>query len=79
MSAGESNDMCISHSNDSSPKQLPSDEMSISCTCNHSNFLTARNQKYFEEAENAASQILYRCVECRSCQKFKNAEQIENV
>ena len=79
MSAGESNDMCIFHSNDSSPKQLPSDEMSTSCTSNYSNFLTVRNQKYFEEVENAASQILYRCVECRCCQKCKNAEQIENL
>ena len=36
-------------------------------------------QKYFEEVENAASEILYRCINCRNCQKCKNGERIENI
>ena len=39
--------------------------------------LTAREQKYFESVENAASEILYRCIDCRECTKGKNGERIE--
>merc|ERR1712048_1081236 len=29
--------------------------------------------------ENAASEILYRCINCRNCQKCKNGERIESI
>ena len=38
---------------------------------------TVWKQKYFEQVENAATEVPYRCVDCRSCQKCKNGEQIE--
>ena len=40
-------------------------------------FLTAKKQKRFEEVECAGSEILYRCVNCRNCQKCRNGERIE--
>ena len=40
---------------------------------------TMIEQKYFENAENAASEILYRCVNCRNCQKCRNGERIELI
>ena len=45
------------------------------CSC----FTSARKQKLFEEVENAATEVLYRCVDCRSCKKCKNGEQIELI
>ena len=36
-------------------------------------------QKHFEEVENAASEILYRCINCRNCQNCKNADRTENI
>ena len=39
--------------------------------------LTARKHTYFENVENAASEILYRCIDCRNCIKYKNGERIE--
>ena len=30
-----------------------------------------RRRKHFEEAENAGSEILYRCVDCRKCVERK--------
>ena len=47
------------------------------CTSCHS--LTLKAQKHFEDVENAASEILYRCVSCRNCQKCRNGERIEYV
>ena len=38
---------------------------------------TARKYKFFENVENAASEILYRCIDCRNCTKCKNGERIE--
>ena len=46
---------------------------------NHSSFLSIRDQKCFDDVENAASQILYRCPDCRNCQKCKNSERIESI
>ena len=43
------------------------------CSC----FTSVRKQEYFEQVENAATEVLYSCVDCRSCQKCKNGEQIE--
>ena len=39
--------------------------------------LTAKIQKRFEEIECAGSEILYRCINCRNCQKCRNGERIE--
>ena len=33
--------------------------------------------KYFENTENAASEISYRCINCRQCQKCKDGEHIK--
>ena len=41
--------------------------------------LSIHEQKSFDEVENAASQILYRCIDCRNCQKCKNNEKIESI
>ena len=41
--------------------------------------LSIHEQKCFEEVENAASEMLYRCIDCRDCQKCKNDERIESV
>ena len=38
---------------------------------------TARRFKFFENVENATSEILYRCIDCRNCTKCKNGERIE--
>ena len=50
-----------------------------SCSCQSCHVLTASQQKHFEEVENAASEILYRCINCRSCLKCRNGEQIEYI
>ena len=47
-------------------------ETSSSC-----NVLITRNQKLFNEAENAGSEITYRCINCRNCQECKHHDQIE--
>ena len=52
-------------------------ESVVDCSSCYS--LTLKAQKKFEEAENAASEILYRCVNCRKCQKCRNGERIEYV
>ena len=36
-------------------------------------------QSTFEEAENAGSQISYRCVKCRTCKDCKNHERHEAI
>ena len=41
--------------------------------------LSIHEQKCFEDVENAASEILYRCIDCRKCQKCKNGERIESI
>ena len=41
--------------------------------------LSAIEQKQFDEVENAASEILYRCIDCRNCQKCKNGERTESI
>ena len=42
-----------------------------------SSCVVARKEKRFEEVENAGSEILYRCIDCRECGKCKHGEQIE--
>ena len=42
-------------------------------------YTTVRKQKLFEEVENAASEILYRCIDCRKCTKCRNGDRIELV
>ena len=42
-------------------------------------FLSTDKQKQFEEVENAASEILYRCINCRNCQKCKSGDRIESI
>ena len=39
----------------------------------------SKYQETFNQAENAGSEISYRCVNCRSCKKCKNHEQLEAV
>ena len=41
--------------------------------------LSIHEQKSFDEVENTASQILYRCIDCRNCQKCKNSDRIESI
>ena len=48
-------------------------------TCQSCHVLTASQQRHFEEVENAASEILYRCINCRNCLKCRNGEQIEYI
>ncbi|XP_066924657.1 uncharacterized protein [Clytia hemisphaerica] len=45
----------------------------------HPTALVTRNSKVFEEAENAGSQITYRCVHCRDCKECKISESIESI
>ena len=52
---------------------------SNSIECNSCLALSSKRQKQFEEAENAASEILYRCINCRNCQNCKNGERIEYI
>ena len=47
--------------------------------CQSCHVLTASQQRHFEEVENAASEILYRCITCRKCLKCRNGEQIEHI
>ena len=41
--------------------------------------LTSRNQKAFEEVEEAGSSISYRCVKCRNCHDCREGEIIESI
>ncbi|MCH2406210.1 MAG: hypothetical protein MK200_08470, partial [Nitrosopumilus sp.] len=47
--------------------------------CQMKSFGFIAKKKYFEEAENAGSEILYRCVDCRKCTKCRNGEKIELI
>ena len=38
-----------------------------------------RNQRIFEEVENAGSQITFRCIKCRDCKDCRNSEKIEMI
>ena len=38
-----------------------------------------RRQKHFEEAENAGSEILHRCIDCRKCVKCRHGEKIDLI
>ena len=51
----------------------------INIPCDSCHFLTSSQQKRFEAIENAASEILYRCINCRKCQKCRNGEKIEYI
>ena len=53
------------------------DQSHIQCASCH--VLSSKRQKQFEDVENAASEILYRCVNCRNCQNCKNGERIEYI
>ena len=48
-------------------------------SCQSCNLVSPIEQKYFENIENAASEILYRCINCRKCQKCRNGERIEYI
>ena len=39
--------------------------------------MTSWNEKLFNEVENAGSEILYRCVNCRSCKVCPKGEKVE--
>ena len=41
--------------------------------------VTERNQKLFEEVEDAGSEIFYRCMDCRKCQKCLQGDKIELI
>ena len=45
----------------------------------HPNALVSRNQKIFEQAENAGSEITYRCINCRDCKDCKNNASTESI
>ena len=47
--------------------------------CSYVHLLSTNKQKHFEEVENAASEVLYRCINCRKCQKCKNGNRIESI
>jgi hypothetical protein len=52
------------------------------CCCDGSKCNCAiafRNQRVFEEVENAGSQITFRCVKCRGCKDCRNSEKIEMI
>ena len=58
-------------------QSIDREQVDISCESCH--FLTSSQQKRFEAIENAASEILYRCINCRKCQKCRNGERIEYI
>ena len=60
------------------PCEDASDNESIDQPQNH-HYTTSQMLQKFEEAEDAASMITYRCVDCRGCKACKNSEQIEFV
>ena len=41
--------------------------------------LVTRNQKVFDQVEDAGSQISYRCINCRNCKDCKSSEVIESI
>ena len=45
------------------------------CFC----MLSSRKQRIFEEAENAATEVMYRCISCRNCQGCRNGARIESI
>ena len=38
-----------------------------------------KNNKMYEEVENAGTEVTYRCVECRNCSECKRNGQIESI
>ena len=69
----------MKHSKDFKYEILNKDITHFSVNPVSPNILSASKQKKFEEVENAASEILYRCINCRDCQKCKNGERIESM
>ena len=55
------------------------DNNDFDTSCDSCYLLTSSQQKRFEAIENAASEILYRCINCRKCQKCRNGEKIEYI
>ena len=45
----------------------------------HSALTINRKLKNFDEVENAGSEILFRCVDCRGCMRCKNGPQVETL
>ena len=41
--------------------------------------VAARKQNIFKEVENTATEVMYRCISCRSCQGCRNGARIEEV
>ena len=64
---------------DSKDGNISFSENHVNMSCESCHFLTTSQQKHFETVENAASEILYRCINCRKCQKCRNGERIEYI
>ena len=70
-----------------SPSELEDDDLGLSCggcACRShcANIVCAAkrapaNAKRFEDIEHAGSEVTFRCVDCRSCQKCKNGPTAE--
>lgn len=45
----------------------------------HCTSLVTRNQKIFDQVENAGSEITYRCINCRDCKECKHHDNIESI
>ena len=51
----------------------------LGCNVSYKNKSSLKESKLFEIAENAGTEITYRCVDCRNCSKCKKSSQIECI
>ena len=45
----------------------------------NTNYFSLKQQNTFNQVENAATEISYRCISCRDCKDCVNNEHIENI
>ena len=45
----------------------------------NTNYFSMKQQNVFNQVENAATEISYRCISCRDCKDCDNNEHIENI
>ena len=45
----------------------------------NTNYFSMKQQNVFNQVENAATEISYRCISCRDCKDCVNNEHIENI
>ena len=45
----------------------------------NTNYFSLKQQNIFNQVENSATEISYRCISCRDCKDYLNNKHIENI